>query len=85
MLSDTICYCQKPSSDVYHIISADAFLPMFGAFPVLRYADNGTVAAVAYKGDYRLWVMGFPFEVLLSPRKQQDLMLDVLNFLITEK
>ena len=85
MLSDTIRYCQKPSSDVYHIISADAFLPMFGAFPVLRYADNGTVAAVAYKGDYRLWVMGFPFEVILSPRKQQDLMLDVLNFLITEK
>ena len=68
------------------LLNNDAFLPADGeAFPVLRYDDNETIAAVAYRGWYRLWVMGFPFETILETRKQQDLMVDVLNFLIEEK
>ena len=84
-VSDSICYSNKPSEDIYHLTSVDALLPMEDAFPVLRYDDNGTIAAVAYKGDYRLWIMGFPFETITESRKQQDLMLDVLNFLVREK
>ena len=86
MITDSIRYCCKPSAGVYNVTSSDAFLPADGeAFPVLRYDDNGTIAAVAYRGRYRLWVMGFPFETILETRKQQDLMVDVLNFLIEEK
>lgn len=86
MITDSIRYCCKPSAGVYNVTSSDAFLPADGeAFPVLRYDDNGTIAAVAYRGRYRLWVMGFPFETILEARKQQDLMVDVLNFLIEEK
>lgn len=81
-ISDSICYSSKPSANVYHVTSVDALLPIGGAFPVLRYDDNGTIAAVVYQGNYRLWIMGFPFETITDSRKQQDLMLDVLNFLI---
>lgn len=82
LMSDTLQIRTSPTEQGYHVNVVDAFLPQKGAIPVLKYADTGTVAAVAYKGIGRQWVMGFPLEVLIEERQRSELMLDIMNFLV---
>ena len=43
-------------------------------------------AAVAYNGeDFRSFVMGFPFEVILDAEQRHSLMRGILEFLSTKK
>jgi hypothetical protein len=52
------------------------------AFTSMQY-DDGYSAAVAYSGnDYKLFIMGFPFECIQSGQKRSSIMRGILNFLL---
>jgi hypothetical protein len=65
----------------YAVASADCLYPENGAFSALMYSGNSKSAAVAYKGRYRVFAMGFPFESIQSERGRATLMASILNFL----
>jgi hypothetical protein len=45
--------------------------------------NNGTSAAVAYKGSqYRSFVMGFPIECIKQDHMRHSIMAGILNFLL---
>lgn len=69
----------------YRVEAPDALKPVGGAFPVMRYVENGRAAGVAWAGEGRTFVTGFPFESILSEAQRNRLMRDVLEFLCAEK
>ncbi|MDD5583376.1 MAG: fibronectin type III domain-containing protein [Candidatus Marinimicrobia bacterium] len=77
-LSFNTCY----HPDIYQAEAVDAIDPVDSlATTILRYGDNYYSAAIAYDGDYRHVVMGFPFETLLEEMDRNLLMEAVLTFL----
>lgn len=79
-------FCQELRPDLYIVESPDALRPVGEAScPVMRYAENGRIAAVARDGDYKTVVMGFPFEAIASEEARDRLMGDVLGFFEPKK
>jgi hypothetical protein len=71
------------SDSVYHADYPDAIEPAGkGAFTLFRYSQNNTSAAVAYVGKTRVISMGFPFETVLTQDERDNLMKNILNFLL---
>lgn len=65
----------------YAATSPDVLMPIEPAYCALTYS-NGHSASVAYSGtDYRLFVMGFPFECITDRQKQSAIMRGIMNFL----
>ena len=74
-------YYNELNSDCYVVESPDAIEPATkDAWTVMRYAQNNLSAAVAYKGNYRTYVMGVPFETICSPDDRAQLMKQILDF-----
>jgi hypothetical protein len=65
----------------YAVTTADCLYPAEGGFSTLMYSGNSKSAAVAYKGKYRVFAMGFPFESIESAQGRSKLMASILNFL----
>ncbi|MCH5307835.1 MAG: xanthan lyase [Prevotella sp.] len=81
-LGTTLYYWKELNEQHYAATSADILQPVSPAFVAMQYAD-GNSAAVAYKGnDYRLFVMGLPFECIQTIQKQSSIMQGILNFLL---
>ena len=71
--------------DRYIVESPDALKPVGAeAFAVMRYVENDRTAAVACEAQGRTFVVGFPFEAILSPTERDRLMRDALRFLLNE-
>ncbi|MDZ7634566.1 MAG: hypothetical protein U5L72_09085 [Bacteroidales bacterium] len=49
-----------------------------------RYTENNTSAAVMHRGEVRSFVMGFPFETIISQEERDTMMKQILNFLMTK-
>ncbi len=83
MARQNINFNREPSSDFYPVESPGCIAPAGrGAFIAMRYATNNQSAAVGYNGeDYRVMIMGFPFESILSEQERNSLMRGVLDFL----
>lgn len=61
--------------------SPDAIVPATPeAHTVMRYSENNLSAAVAYRGNYRTFVMGFPFEAIRTPAEREKLMRQIMQF-----
>jgi hypothetical protein len=74
-------YYNELNEKSYAVESPDAIEPVGkGAYTVIRYSENNLSAGVAYKGDYRTVVMGFPFEALRTAEERESMMLHILNF-----
>ncbi len=74
------------SADTYVVEAPDALKAAGeGAFPVMRYIENGRTAGVACGGEAPTFVMGFPFETLADSMQRDRLMRDVLKFLLKNK
>jgi len=84
-LPQTIRYSAAAPGDRYPVEAPDAFTGVDGAFTVMRYAENGFSAATAYDGDYRLIVLGFPFESILSAQDRESVMRSALAFFAKPK
>jgi hypothetical protein len=78
----TVSFNTRYHPEIYQAEAVDAIDPVDSlATTILRYGDNYYSAAVAYDGDYRHVVMGFPFETILEEADRNTLMDAVLKFL----
>lgn len=72
---------QELNGDCYVVESPDALEPADKqAYTILRYAENNLSAGVAYQGDYKTVVLGFPFETLRTEAEREQLMRYILDF-----
>ena len=71
------------SDKIYAAEAPDAIEPADKqSVTAFRYLENNTSAAVMYPGDARTFVMGFPFETIISRKDRDDLMKQILDFLL---
>ncbi|MEN8202161.1 MAG: xanthan lyase [Bacteroidota bacterium] len=74
------------SPDIYTVEGADALEPAdSSAITLLRYAENNMSAGVAYRGDYGVVVLGFPFETIGDPKDRDFIMRRTLKYLLEAK
>ena len=50
------------------------------AYTVMRYSENNLSAGVAYQGDYKTYILGFPFETIRTEAERGTLMKAILTF-----
>jgi hypothetical protein len=74
-------YWKALNEEHYAATSADILQPVKPAFTAMQYAD-GYGAAIAYRSNCRLFVMGFPFECIEGEHKQASVMRGILNYLL---
>ncbi|MEH0157958.1 fibronectin type III domain-containing protein [Limibacter armeniacum] len=73
-------------SEFYAVESPDGIEPAEdNAKTILRYKSNNISAAVAYQGDYRLVLLGFPFETIEGMENRSSAMDGILHFLLADK
>ena len=65
----------------YAVTRPEIMMPMEDAFTPLIYEQSHHSAAVAYSGDYRSILMGFPFEAIRSSYDRDLVMISFLHFL----
>lgn len=69
-----------PNEKKYAVTAPECIVPVEPAFPVFTYTTGSQSAGIAYKGDYRTFVMGFPFESIQSDTDRSAVMAAVLKF-----
>lgn len=80
-ISGDYTYYNELNTDSYVVESPDAIEPAAeGAYTVMRYAENNLSAGVAYRGDYKTCVLGFPFEAIRTESEREALMNAILTF-----
>ena len=74
-------YNKDFNSEIYRVESPDAIEPVDKlSHTVLRYSENNLSAAVAYKDNYRTYIIGFPFETITETNRRDELMKTILDF-----
>lgn len=74
-------YHNELNGECYVVESPDAVEPACKeAFTVMRYSENNLSAGVAYKGEYKTCILGFPFEAIRCEKQREHLMNEILNF-----
>ncbi|MBN1409103.1 MAG: N-acetylmuramoyl-L-alanine amidase, partial [Calditrichaceae bacterium] len=66
---------------IYTVESPDAIGAQEGGRVILRYAENNFSAGIAYSGDYKTVIFGFPFEAIKLESQRNRVMKSILNFL----
>lgn len=79
-LGRTITIPRTPNEKTYAVTAPDCIAPITPAFPVFAYTPERQSAGVAYKGDYRTFVLGFPFESIRSAKDRASVMAGILGF-----
>ena len=70
------------NTDFYAVESPDAIEPAGeGSYTVFRYSENNMSAGTAFSGDYKVCVLGFPFEAIEEEAERDALMLGILEFM----
>ena len=80
-LGTEMTYWKALNEEHYAATSADILQPVKPAFTAMQYADSYG-AAIAYRSNCRLFVMGFPFECIEGEHKQASVMKGILNYLL---
>lgn len=68
------------NANYYPLMAPESLYPVDNAFSALVYQPDNTSAAIAYKGSYRTFVMGFPFESISSAEDRNRIMASILSF-----
>ena len=79
-LGRTISIPRLPNENRYAVTAPDCIVPVAPAFSVFTYSPDNQSAGIAYKGNYRTFVMGFPFESIESDKDRVMVMAVILNF-----
>ena len=70
------------NTDFYAVESPDAIEPAGeGSYTIFRYDENNKSAGIAFSGDYKVCVLGFPFEAIREDAGRDRLMRTVLEFM----
>ena len=71
-----------PSEEVYPAETPEVVIPACDkAITALQYAGSHDSAAVAYSGDYSIFVMGFPYETIVDDSERRTLLSEILTWL----
>ncbi len=85
-LSDHFQFNTKVDRELYTVEGADALEPVDStAITLLRYSENNMSAGVAYRGDYGVVSMGFPFETITEQEMRDRIMKQTINYLLKQK
>ncbi|MBG0859472.1 MAG: hypothetical protein IQL11_08200 [Bacteroidales bacterium] len=69
------------SESIYQVEAPDAIEPSGrGAICSFRYSENNSSAGIAFRGDYKIVILGFPFETITGEEQRNRLMKQVLNY-----
>ncbi len=79
-LGRTVSIPRLPNEKMYAVTAPDCIVPVAPAFSVFTYHPGKQSAGIAYRGDYRTFVMGFPFESIESEADRAAIMAAVLKF-----
>jgi len=79
-LGRTITIPRAPNETSYAVPAPDCIVPVDTAFPVFTYVPGNQSAGIAYKGNYRTFVLGFPFESIQSEADRATIMAGILGF-----
>ena len=79
-LGRTITIPRLPNENSYAVPATDCIVPVDTAFPVFTYTPGNQSAGIAYKGNYRTFVLGFPFESIQSETDRSTIMAGILGF-----
>lgn len=79
-LGRTITIPRAPNETSYAVPAPDCIVPVDTAFPVFTYVPGNQSAGIAYKGNYRTFVLGFPFESIQSEADRTTIMAGILGF-----
>jgi hypothetical protein len=75
-------YYDEPNKNSYFVRRSDAITPSTeNAYTICRYAENNNSAGVAYDDNYKLCILGFPFETITDEQARKSFMKDILSFL----
>lgn len=69
---------------VYCAEASDCVMPLSTAFSTFVYTPGNYSAATAYKGDYRTFVLGFPFECVDGENNRAAIMSAAINFFMSK-
>ena len=69
-----------PNEKTYAVSAPECIAAVAPAFPIFVYAPGNQSAGIAYKGDYKTFVLGFPFESISSARDRATVMAAALGF-----
>ena len=70
---------------LYTVEGADALEPLDStAITLLRYSENNMSAGVAYRGDYGVVALGFPFETIVDQAMRDAIMKKTINYLLVK-
>lgn len=79
-LGRTLSIPRLPNEKSYAVTAPDCIVPVAPAFSVFTYSPGNQSAGIAYKGNYRTFVMGFPFESIESETDRATVMAAILYF-----
>ena len=81
LLTGNYTYHNELNEESYVVEAPDAIEPASkDAYTVMRYSENNLSAGVAYQGDYKTYIMGFPFETIRTEAERETLMKAILTF-----
>lgn len=69
-----------PNEKTYAVPAPESLLPVAPAFAVFAYPDGNQSAGIAYRGNYRTFILGFPFESIPSEKDRAYIMSAILRF-----
>ena len=70
------------NDSIYAAQAPDAINSTDGSKVILRYTENKFPAAIAYKAKYGVIVFGFPFETVKNEIARNEIMKEVINYLL---
>ncbi len=71
---------RSPNEENYAVPAPACILPVSPAFSSFIYTDGNAGAGIAYKGAYRLFVLGFPLESIQTPEDRAHIMAGALQY-----
>lgn len=84
--SYSFTFSTQPNRECYAVESSDAIEPTCpDAHTILRYNENNLSAGIAYEGQYKTVVWGFPFECIREKKQREMLMREILDFFNPKK
>lgn len=77
-------FYQQPNAVQYAAEHPDGIEPADKkAYTILRYSENNISAGIAFDGDYKTVILGFPFECIQRTTDRELLMKEILDFFNT--
>ncbi|MDE5676414.1 xanthan lyase [Phocaeicola sp.] len=80
----SFCIPRSLNEQTYVVSDPDCLTPIAPAYSAFVYSPDNHSAGIAYKGTYRTFVLGFPFESIQGIKKRAKIMGAILHFLDNE-